>query len=260
MSIGASRVGSRAAAVGVAAVALTALLALIVLTPSAGAGQADRGQGRGHKHRFHYEFDRHLSDSRTSKLRHEGDSGAKGKLRIVDIFTAPSKQTFRNHPGGKRKRVYRIRGRVSVSTFRDYRILAVQCHEKTQGGAYALSTPSSERLFFPRPSSSLKPHRSQGSISAELGPFTVKLPFPGVTYYEHSDTSPDVSWKVRSSNRHVWQWVPSLESSNETFGFAGHFAGPANGVKAAIGCKAVANHNLAGASARVQVKTKIKPR
>ncbi|CAN5647640.1 hypothetical protein BH10ACT11_BH10ACT11_09530 [soil metagenome] len=234
------------------------IAALVALAPSAGAVPLDRGHGHKQKHRFHYKFDRHLSDSRTSKLRHEGDNGAKGKLKIVDVFTAPSKQTFRSHPGGKRKRVYRVRGRVSISTFNDYKILYVQCHEKTQGGAYALSTPHSQRLFFPRPSTSLTPHRTEGSVSAELGHFSVKLPFPGITYYQHSNTDPDVTWSVRSSNRHVWRWVPTVDSSNESFGFAGHFAGPADGMKTALGCKAVANHNTAGAAARTGLKTEIK--
>jgi hypothetical protein len=215
-----------------AAELLAAALALLValLFPTDTSGKDRRVDFRG---------DVHVGDSRQGGNLKHGDDRV-GKIRLLDLFIAPSEQRFRNRPGGDRKRVYRVKGRLSVIPDAGWEVGFASCAMGVGGKAFALSSPKGKRLFYPRDRSNLETASTEGTVKASLYGAEVTIPFPGFTYHVEQD-SIAVESNARSSRRHKWEWdTGDPRPSSESFGFAGHWAAPAGKIEVFFLCKAFA--------------------
>lgn len=240
-----------------AAAPLAAALGLLVslLLPTEAPGKDRRVDFRG---------DVHVRDSqRGGNLKH-GDDRV-GKIKLLDLFIAPSEQRFRNRRGGDRKRVYRVKGTLSVIPDSGWEVSGAKCSMGVGGKSFALSNPKGNRLFFPRDRSNLETVATQGEFTAGLFGTSVTIPFPGITYHVEQ-TSVAVEATAQSSRRHKWEWdTGDPRPASESFGFAGHWAAPAGRIEVFFNCRAltIGDENLLNqtefALARLRVRRELSP-
>ena len=191
-----------------------------------------------------WDFLRKRGPKKSQRAVIDDDDGERiGSIRIVDVYSHATKQTWRNRRG-KRKRVYRVAASFSVQFNRnnDFQADWVKCKQSVKPG-HAVVNRDNERQMFPAAVTHLTPVQSSGEISAFLKEtLTVTLPLGPFTAYVPDSIEPSVSWVAPSNSRHVWTWHidDDLEPQRALFTFIGHWQGPARGLDAALRCSVAA--------------------